>query len=257
MDERKDAIAARFGAARDYDAAAAVQRRSASLLAARLREATGVLPPGRILEFGCGTGLLTRHLRANFPRSTLLATDLSPAMLDRARETVRGTAGGTTFRVMDGEYPDAEGPFGLIASNLCFQWFTDRRGALERLAALLEPGGVLAVTTLLEGSLSEWRDSCAAECVPCGVPDYPPAAVLEAEWPRGGAGRWEALTLRDPVPDARGFLAGLRRIGASLPREGARRADAAGLRRAMTRFDSVHDSVTYRIGLGLFRKDLS
>jgi SAM-dependent methyltransferase len=41
---------------------------------------------GLVVELGCGSGLLTRHLVAAGHR--LIATDASPAMLDIARDTV-------------------------------------------------------------------------------------------------------------------------------------------------------------------------
>src|SRR4029079_19725887 len=43
---------------------------------------------GLVVEFGCGSGLLTRELVGAGPR--VLATDASPAMLALARETAPG-----------------------------------------------------------------------------------------------------------------------------------------------------------------------
>ena len=46
-------------------------------------------PPGDVLEIACGTGLVTRRLRAFLdPTVRLVATDLSKAMLDYARGKV-------------------------------------------------------------------------------------------------------------------------------------------------------------------------
>ena len=38
----------------------------------------------RILEIGCGTGLLTRDIQARWPDAEIIVTDLSPGMLDKA-----------------------------------------------------------------------------------------------------------------------------------------------------------------------------
>src|SRR4051812_15797602 len=47
----------------------------------------GLLPPGgTVLELGCGSGLLTKHLVGAGYR--VIATDASPAMLDLARRAV-------------------------------------------------------------------------------------------------------------------------------------------------------------------------
>ncbi|GAN91461.1 biotin synthesis protein [Gluconobacter frateurii M-2] len=253
MDERKHQIAQRFNAAQDYDAAADIQYRCAELLAERIRKELALSHPSRILEFGCGTGFLTEQLSATFPDSPLIATDLAPGMIARAQE--RLTDRPVTFRIMDGEHPDVDGPFDLIASSLCFQWFEDRHAALQRLCKRLAPGGSLMLTTLLPGSLREWRSSCEHERASCGVPSYTEASTLQQEWPDGGSGTWSVMTLHDPVPSARVFLNKLRQIGASLPQPGSTPANLGALRRAMRHFDRHHQTVTYRIGLGIFRKD--
>ncbi|MFT8977998.1 methyltransferase domain-containing protein [Gluconobacter oxydans] len=249
---RRNSIAARFDAAEDYDAAAHIQRRCATTLMDRIRTATANDAPASILEFGCGTGFLTAQLADHFPQASLLATDLAPGMIARARqrlsdETIR-------FHVMDAEHPDVSGPFDLIASSLCLQWFSNRSDGLRRLCGLLVPQGRLMVTTLLQGSLGEWKQACLAEGAPCGVPDYPSAQTVQTDWPTDGVGTWEVLTLQDPVDSARDFLRGLRQIGASVPRAGSTPAGIAALRRAMRHFDRTHSSVTYQIGIGTFVK---
>ncbi|MEJ5156027.1 methyltransferase [Gluconobacter wancherniae] len=254
IEERKHRIAARFGAAESYEAAAKIQRVCADQLAERICAAFQT-PPRSILEFGCGTGFLTTRLATHFPTAHLCATDLAPGMIERIRARLPDVA--SEFRVMDAENPDRDftTPFDLIASSLCLQWFSNRQKGLERLCSLLAPGGKLMVATLLQGSLQEWRDACAVERAPCGVPDYPTLDQIRGEWPTDGIGFWESMPLVDPVAKASGFLRGMRQIGASLPREGSRPASAAALRRAMRRFDAENDSVTYQIGFGLFERN--
>jgi ubiquinone/menaquinone biosynthesis C-methylase UbiE len=54
-------------------------------LAARIPTTDGV----RVLELACGTGRVTRHLRAALPASaSLVATDLNEPMLEFARAAV-------------------------------------------------------------------------------------------------------------------------------------------------------------------------
>ncbi|WP_068167556.1 methyltransferase [Neokomagataea thailandica] len=253
LDARKRALMARFGAADTYDQAAHIQRRCAQLTANTIA-ATGQHTPKNILEFGCGTGFLTHHIRQLFPHASILATDLAPGMLARA-ETQLGS-NNIRYHMMDGENPDVSGPFDLIASSLCMQWFQNRPQALERLCARLAPNGRLIVATLLSGSLQEWVNACAAEHAPCGVPHYPTEEQLTQDWPSSipGERHWQSHDLIDPTPSASAFLRGLRQIGASLPRDDARPATGAALRRAMKRFDAEHKGVTYRIGIGIFHK---
>ncbi|MBS1052554.1 methyltransferase domain-containing protein [Gluconobacter kondonii] len=249
---RRNSIAARFDAAEGYDAAAHIQRRCVTALMERIRTATTEQTPASILEFGCGTGFLTARLAGQFPQASLLASDLAPGMIARTRQHLSGA--NIHFHVMDAEHPDISGPFDLIASSLCLQWFSNRAEGLRRLCDLLAPQGRLIVATLLQGSLDEWKQACLAEGAPCGVPDYPSVPTVEAEWPNSGAGSWEVLTLHDPVGSAREFLRGLRQIGASLPRQDSTPASIAALRRAMRHFDRTSSDVTYQIGIGTFVK---
>src|SRR3546814_6678257 len=81
---RKQRISDAFGAAAGhYDDHAGPQRLAAALVAdlAQRQRPDGV---GRILEIGCGTGFLTRHIQARWPGAELVVTDLSPDMLARA-----------------------------------------------------------------------------------------------------------------------------------------------------------------------------
>ena len=59
---------------------------------------------GRALEIACGTGVMTRHLSAALPDgATLVATDLSPTMVDAARANVERSGPGTVeFKTADG-----------------------------------------------------------------------------------------------------------------------------------------------------------
>src|SRR3546814_13329770 len=107
----------------------------------------------RILEIGCGTGLLTRHIRTQWLEAELTVTDLAPEMVERAARDPR-LAG--TFFTMDGEWPCFEGQwFDLIISSLAFQWFDNLTGALERLYALLRPGGSILFSTMAERRFAE------------------------------------------------------------------------------------------------------
>ncbi len=225
---RKRAIARSFSrAATTYAAAAQAQERAAERLAGRL-------PPlpaaARVLELGCGTGLLTRHLLALMPPSaTLLATDLSPGMIAAASAAISDPR--LSFAVMDAEAPDdfADG-FDLIASSLAAQWFADLPATLAGLVRRLNPGGMLALATLGDGTFAEWRAAHAAHGVECGVPLYPDTAGLAACLP---GCRAEAAPFTIAYPDARAFLATLAAIGAATPRPGHRPLPPGTLRRIM------------------------
>jgi len=116
----KQRVEAAFSQAAQYDSAASVQAETARRLALKL--AALPVAPARILEIGCGTGLLSRHLAAAFPAAQLTLTDISAAMLERCKARL---GEGPAYRVMDGEAADsAMGNFDLIASSLAVQWLT-------------------------------------------------------------------------------------------------------------------------------------
>jgi malonyl-CoA O-methyltransferase len=55
------------------------------------RAALGQYP--RVLEIGCGTGFLSEALLARLPAASLTATDIAPAMLERARQRLGAREG--------------------------------------------------------------------------------------------------------------------------------------------------------------------
>lgn len=244
-------VAARFDAARHYEGAARVQALAARQLAQRLETLYAHNPaPRRILELGCGTGLLTRALRILFPEAALTAIDLSPQMVARAREAVPEA----TYHVMDAEYPTLDRSFDLICSNFCIQWFIDRAAAFTRLSGILAPGGRIEVTTLAQGSFAQWHAACTACALPSGFPDYPDVFALEQEWPVSMHGTWQIDTLQDRVGSARAFLRDLKAIGATTPRPGAKPLSIRALRDVMTQFDRTGDVMDYQVGFGSAQK---
>lgn len=251
------AVAAAFGAAAaTYEAHAAVQALVAERLARRI--ATLGLPARpRVLEIGCGTGLLSRALRARLDAAWWLFTDLSPAMVAACRQGL-GTPAEAAFLAMDGERPClATGAgFDLIAASLAFQWFADLGGALARLVRLLAPGGVLAYATLAADSFAEWRQAHADLGLAAGIPDYPGVPDLARLWPAGGRGEVSEERLVRPYADGHAFLDALRGIGAHRPRDPRRPLAPGALRRVLRRFAAPAGiAVTYHIAYGVFRRE--
>ena len=198
MSHDKDRVAAAFAAAATtYESAAEVQALAAEALAARV---LGLwLPPApRVLEVGCGTGLLTRRLLPVLA-GRWMVTDVAPAMVAAAEKAVGEF--GALFRVMDGEHPDvAEGCVDLLVSNLAAQWFTDLPAALAGLARLLAPGGRLLLTTLGRDTFSEWRAVHQRLGLTVGAPDYPSAALLSRQLPPGRGPAWLPKPCRCAMP---------------------------------------------------------
>jgi SAM-dependent methyltransferase len=101
---------------------------------------------GLVLELGCGSGLLTRHLLDAGLR--VVATDASPAMLDLTRETAPDAEAVRRLVLPDDALPRADAivAVGHVLSYLENEAAIDR--AFDAIAGALEPAGVLAIDLL-------------------------------------------------------------------------------------------------------------
>ncbi|WP_242011365.1 dethiobiotin synthase [Acetobacter fallax] len=255
-------IGERFDAAISYDTAASIQRLTARRLLERIEEAFGEKRPGRILEFGCGTGALTILLHEKWPEAELIATDIAPGMLTRAHARC---GDGVSFACMDMADPEhadgVDGVFDLVCGNLALQWAENTDAVLAGLAGRLAPGGLLAVSTLMAGSFAEWRAAHAAENTRACIRLYPSFRTLESGWPNisceagetiRAVGRWSNETILEQTGSGLAFLRGLRRIGATEPHSGSRPLQPGIMRRVLRRFDESGAAVTWDIAYGLF-----
>ena len=153
----KRQVAASFSrAAASYDSVAELQRAvGAHLLSLLPQDAT----PHCWIDLGSGTGHFSRQLQQRYPQALGLAVDIAEGMLRHARE-----AGGAAFHVAgDAErLPLREGCAQLMFSSLAVQWCADFRAVLGEALRVLQPGGVLAFTSLCVGTLHELRASWEA-----------------------------------------------------------------------------------------------
>ncbi|KIL98354.1 Biotin synthesis protein BioC [Paramagnetospirillum magnetotacticum MS-1] len=229
MSRKKTITSAFSAAAATYESAAHAQISAADALVDRLGRLSS---PLKVLELGCGTGLLTRRLDAALPAgSHILATDLSPVMIQAAQARLPHIS----FAVMDAEAPDVSGPFDLIASSLAAQWFTDLPGTLGRLTGLLAPEGRLLLTTLGAGTFIQWKQAHGELGLDSGVPEYPEAATLAAMLP-GAQVESRPVTLS--YKDARNFLLSLEALGAQTPKPGHRPLSPGQVRRIIAALGS-------------------
>lgn len=98
----------------------------------------GGLPPGDVVDLGCGDGAAAGALRARCADRRLLGVDASPAMLARA-------TGYDATALADIADWQPQTPPALIFSNAALHWLGGHDRLLPRLAGLLAPGGTLAV----------------------------------------------------------------------------------------------------------------
>ncbi|MFF2503824.1 class I SAM-dependent methyltransferase [Streptomyces sp. NPDC058067] len=114
----------------------------------------------RVLDIGSGPGVMTCALAEAFPDAEAVAVDGAPALLDRALARAERAGLGGRVTALHAELPgglDGDGHGGgglgeadLIWSSKAVHHLGDQQGALDALAGVLRPGGLLAVA---EGGL--------------------------------------------------------------------------------------------------------
>lgn len=102
-------------------------------LGASILERLAPQPGERILDLGCGDGLLTRQIEER--GATVVAVDASPEMVAAAR------ARGIDARVLDARRLPFEGEFDAVFSNAVLHWIPDADAVLSGVARALEAGG--------------------------------------------------------------------------------------------------------------------
>lgn len=110
-------------------------------------------PGGRLLELGCGEGLLLRLLRGDAYRE-YLGIDIAAAAIARAH----GYADARThFAVGDIATFTPPHPFDAIVFNESLYYLPDATATLTRLAYFLAPRGVFIVSMYLHPRHALWR----------------------------------------------------------------------------------------------------
>jgi SAM-dependent methyltransferase len=137
---------------------------------------------GLVVELGCGSGLLTRHLVEAGHR--VIATDASPAMLELARTTAPGAEEVRALVLPDDPIPECDA---IVSVGHAISYLDDEASvarALVAAAQALRPGGVFAL------------DLC----------DHRWAESRRDAWGYGNVGEDWAIVTRGHVPDRTRFV---------------------------------------------------
>ena len=101
-------------------------------------------PGARVLDLAAGAGGQTLSAaRRVGPSGSVLATDISPAILEYAADAARAAGlANVEVREMDGEALDlADGSFDAVVSRVGLIYFPDQQRALREIHRVLQPGG--------------------------------------------------------------------------------------------------------------------
>jgi SAM-dependent methyltransferase len=129
--------------------------------------------PSRVLEIGCGTGVVTRGLSSSLPRGTsIVASDMNQAMLDHASAV--GTRHSVEWRRADAmQLPFDDATFDAVVCQFAVMFFPDRLRAFSEARRMLRPGGVFIFSTWDRIEENELADTVTTALVSM-FPEDPP-----------------------------------------------------------------------------------
>lgn len=107
--------------------------------------------PKKILELGCGSGLLTEKLIKKFNTTTYDAIDI----VEDCEKYIKEISSNINFYHSDIETFNFQDKYDLIISNAVFQWVEDLPLFIEGLKKCLTPNGILLFSTFGTDNLLE------------------------------------------------------------------------------------------------------
>ncbi|MEM7734372.1 MAG: class I SAM-dependent methyltransferase [Deinococcota bacterium] len=105
--------------------------------------------PRRILELGCGSGLIWRANRERIPTNwQITLSDFSTGMLAESQQALGDIENITKFKVIDAQdIPYEAATFDLIIANFMLYHVPDLDKAVHEIRRILKPGGQLIAAT--------------------------------------------------------------------------------------------------------------
>lgn len=163
----------------------------------------------RVLDLGCGDGVLTAELARR--GVSVLGIDISESLLKAAAER------GVETRQMDGQNLPFDGEFDAVFSNAALHWMSNASAVIEGVFRALKPGGrfvaefgghgnVAAVTTAMRATA--WRRG--GDAALAGPWFFPSVAVYREMLEERGFRVVRIGLFPRPTPLASGMIAWLR-----------------------------------------------
>ena len=146
-------------------------------------------PVTRVLEVAAGTGVVTRELARTLPAEVaIIATDLNPAMLERAAAV--GTARPVEWRQADAmALPFGDAAFDALACQFGAMFFPDARTAFAEARRVLRPGSLFLFNVWDRIEDNEFAD-VVTTTVTAMFPDDPPLFLRRTPHGHHDAAAW-------------------------------------------------------------------
>jgi ubiquinone/menaquinone biosynthesis C-methylase UbiE len=131
--------------------------------------------PSRVLEIAAGTGVVTRALDAALdPKTSIVATDLNPAMLEEAR--THATRRSIDWRPADAmALPFGDAAFDCVVCQFGAMFFPEKPRAFGEARRVLSPGGVFLFNVwdrIEENEIAEVVTQALAGLFPADPPRF-------------------------------------------------------------------------------------
>lgn len=166
------------GAAERYEGNCRLQRRIALELLSRAEKHLQK-SSGKILDIGCGTGLLAQAITENLQQN-LVQIDLAQPMCKAAQNHASAL-------VADAEnLPFAAASFANIISSLTIQWLPNFENFAAEMHRVLQPDGRFFISTFGNGTLDELQKSFAFLDAEQHILQFPSTILLFAQLKKAG-----------------------------------------------------------------------
>lgn len=247
----------------EYDRYAVVQKRVVHRLLNRFMQRE--LPPGPVIDLGCGTGELARQFSARYPTTQLVVADIAHQMSRCAALQIPHSVAVDCDAVA---LPLRDDQCAILLSSSMYQWVNDLESAFAENFRVLQSGGIFAFALFAEGTLSELRTAHRMALVQTGqvrsshMHDFPSQdMVAQALSNAGFVFELENYGEVEEHPDVATLLRNLKRIGAQ--NAAAERPAGLSSRRVTQRMMDIYTEryacngtipATYRVLSGIAHK---